>query len=339
VPSSTSSSEGGPAARTRATVWLGALLLAGGMLAAYEVALRARGIRPSVTDDPELWTVVRGEASPAGPATLAILGSSRIQGAFDPAAAREVVPEMRCVQLAIDATHAVAALRDLADDPSFRGTALMSLLPGELRRKLWDSQAAWVDRRDAGFTWNDAANRRLRAALQERFAVLAPEAELRLVIGGLWARGAGPWQGTSMSADRTRRPHYGHRSPEQLARSRLARDREGFAELLLPVDENAWRADVDAFDAIVRRIVARGGRVILFHDHLTGAYRATFEAPYPRARFWDVLAARSSAVCLHADDVPEIAALPCPDGSHVDAKDAPAFTRALIGALKRRGVF
>lgn len=339
MPSSTSSSEDGPTPRARALTWAAALLLAGGALGAYEAALRSRGLRPSVVDDVELWTCVRAEADGADLRTFVLAGSSRIQCAFMPEAAREVVPGLRTVQLAINNTHPVAVVRDLARDASFKGVVLVSLLPGALGRAEWDDQEPWVRRRDRGWTFNDALNRRLRAFLQERLVALAPEAEARRLIESFRRRGTPPPQHVTMRSDRTRDRRPEVTLPEDAAKSRLLRDRGAFASLLRKVKPSDWLADADAFDAFVRAIRARGGRIVVLCDHLSGEYARVFEENYPRAAFWDAFAARSSAVCLRGDDVPEIAAMPCPDGSHIDGPDSPAFTRVLMRELVRRGVF
>jgi hypothetical protein len=42
---------------------------------------------------------------------------------------------------------------------------------------------------------------------------------------------------------------------------------------------------------------------------------------------------------LHFRDVPAMVRLPLPDTSHLDRRDAPAFTRALLDELGRRGLF
>lgn len=332
----TSAIDPAPSALARLSVWAASGLLAAATLGAYEAYVRAEGVRPSVVDDRELWSVVRGRAT--GPAaTLALCGASRIQLAFDPATAREAEPGLRCVQLAIDGTNAVAALRDLADDPDFRGTALLSLLPGSLAYDVWEDQEPWVRRRKAGFTLDASLNRAWRAELQERLALLAPEAEVRRVIKQRFGRRAPPEQRMVMLADRSRTASYAGLDREDYAARRLARDRAGISSSPQGEDYERWLRAVDDVDAMTRRVVARGGRVVLFHDLLSGAYRDVHRAAFPRERYWDVVVARSSAICVAAEDVPEIARLTCPDGSHVDGKDAPAFTRALLAELRRRG--
>jgi hypothetical protein len=63
------------------------------------------------------------------------------------------------------------------------------------------------------------------------------------------------------------------------------------------------------------------------------------ERMFPKALFWDQLAARTHAMAIHFKDYPTLASFPCPDTSHLDKRDAPAFTRGLLEILRQRGVF
>jgi hypothetical protein len=47
-----------------------------------------------------------------------------------------------------------------------------------------------------------------------------------------------------------------------------------------------------------------------------------------------VLLARTGAVGLHFEDVPAMRGYRCPDGCHLDSRDAPSFTRALLNELQ-----
>ncbi len=53
---------------------------------------------------------------------------------------------------------------------------------------------------------------------------------------------------------------------------------------------------------------------------------------------WDAFAASTSAPTIHWVDVPGMARLSCPDGSHLDARDTRAFTEALVQELDGHGV-
>ncbi|MHC4248019.1 MAG: hypothetical protein ACYS9X_02715 [Planctomycetota bacterium] len=67
-----------------------------------------------------------------------------------------------------------------------------------------------------------------------------------------------------------------------------------------------------------------------------GQYRAAAgeEEKFPRARHWDVFAAGIPAPAIHFLDHPALAAFECPEGSHLDYRDATPFTRALARILK-----
>jgi hypothetical protein len=289
-----------------------------------------------VTDDPELWSVVRRTAGD-DPQVLALCGASRIQLGFSTEEARRVEPGVRVVQLAIDGTNAVSSYRDLAEDDSFRGTVLFSLLPGALSPDVWDDQTPWVKRRAQGFSFDAAANRAWRADLQERWSILAPEAELRRAARRLLERGDLPEQMMVLRADRSRTADYSGLDLAEYAVWRLERDRRGLEAAPRGPDYERWLAAVDAVEAMTRRIQARGGRAVFFHDLVTGEYARVYRTAFPAERYWDVVKKRSSALCISADEIPEIARLVCPDGSHIDQTDSPVFTRALLAELRRRG--
>jgi len=194
-----------------------------------------------------------------------------------------------------------------------------------------------VRRRAQGFSFDAAANRAWRAALQERFAVLAPEAELRRAARRLLTRGDLPDQKMVLRADRSRTADYSGFDLVEYSAWRLERDRHGLEAAPRGPDYDRWLAAVDAVEEMTRRLQARGGRAVFFHDLVTGEYGDVYRRNFPADRFWDVVRKRSSALCLSADEIPEIAKLVCPDGSHIDRTDSPAFTRALMGELRRRG--
>ncbi len=81
--------------------------------------------------------------------------------------------------------------------------------------------------------------------------------------------------------------------------------------------------------AELRRIQARGGEVVLLHLPADGANRVEELQRYPRAVFWDALAAECGCVALYSDDNPEVAPLRTLDDSHLDGPDAERFTEAL----------
>ena len=70
----------------------------------------------------------------------------------------------------------------------------------------------------------------------------------------------------------------------------------------------------------------------------TDEHLAASEAVNPKAEFWDRFAAATRATTVHFLDYPELSRFDCPDTSHLDKRDAPAFTSALGDILVEKGV-
>jgi hypothetical protein len=91
-------------------------------------------------------------------------------------------------------------------------------------------------------------------------------------------------------------------------------------------------------EPLVQRIRSHGGEVVFVHLPISGRLAELADQKYPRAQYWDLFAARTSAKVLHFRDVPALAALQCPDSMHLDQRDQRTFTLALVAALRERGV-
>jgi hypothetical protein len=100
-----------------------------------------------------------------------------------------------------------------------------------------------------------------------------------------------------------------------------------------------WLEATEPVEGWIRQIQSRGGRVAIVCFPTAKQYWRYDERFYPRERYWDRFAARTSAVALHFRDVPALNAFELPDLSHLDHRDAPAFTRGLIEALDAEQFF
>ncbi len=70
----------------------------------------------------------------------------------------------------------------------------------------------------------------------------------------------------------------------------------------------------------------------------TGEYAAREAEVFPRANYWDVFAAHTTATTLHFADFPTLAAMVCAEGSHLYLDDARIFTRWLAETLRTRAI-
>jgi len=323
-----------PRGRWGAT-WLVAVAFAAGSVIGLELFVRGRGYQPSLKDDEYAWAWQRGRVSDGSHRTIAVLGASRIQLAFSAAALREALPGWRAVQLAVNGTYPMGALRDLAADPAFRGVALVDTTVGGFYRETWASQDAQVTAYRRRWRAPGAMiERRLATFVQMRLAILA--------IGGTRLLAALAETGefprppyVVTAADRTRFADYALADVAALRARRGGRVEAGEDS-----DEEAaqWLAEALELEASVAAIQARGGHVVYLRMPTCDERWETDERTRPKARFWDRLAAKTGAVAIHFRDEPTLASFACPDGSHIASKDGPRFTRALIEILVARGV-
>jgi hypothetical protein len=314
--------------------WLVVVVVVASVIARLELHARSLGYQPSVKDDAYGWAWERMRAD-GSPRTVAILGTSRIQLAFSAEAFHDVLPHWQSVQLAISGSRPLETLRDLAADPEFRGVAVVdagesefgaTTPPGE------GGELAAYHRRWRAL--GQMAERWLATRVQSHLAVLAVGG-LRMVAS-LWRHGAWPAPRYVVTrADRTRYADYALADLAGLRRAQLAR--LGAAEVA-HIDPEVWLADALLQDATVAQIQARGGQVVYVRMPTCDERWAIDERAMPKVTFWDRFAARTHAVAIHFKDDRRLADFACPDTSHLDSKDGPRFTRALLAILVERGV-
>jgi len=343
VHSSTSSSDPrvppGPWGRTHAVAALLALAVLGGL----EAFWRARGHVPSVNDDRDSWCVVRERASGAGRDTLCVLGASRIQCAFVSRAFLEKCPGYQVLNLAVAGAGPFATLNDLAEDESFRGTVLCAVTEAGLLPEVADAQEPFVRYYHSEWSLNKRLNRVMRTALQERLVVLHPNLALERVAQEFLARRRLPTPYFVVThGDRSRDIDFSRRVVEKVEEQRPAEGgaarRRGPTFDQLTISDEGWRARVAEIERRVRRIQGRGGAVVLLRPISRGERKALEDKLFPRWKYWDVLAANTSAVTIHHEDVPSFAEFACPDDVHLDFRDTARFTGYLADELCRRGV-
>ena len=314
-----------------------AVVLAAGALAWHEGRLREAGFRPSVTDSPALRGWVRDGAGDPGAVVLA--GGSRMQLGFDPATFHERHPGRPLANLSLNGNSGAGLLEDLAADGRFAGTVLLDFSCHHMRPDVLAASRAWVaDARRRGP--GAKASARLHAALAGTFAFPDAGPGWRRLWDLYWQNRAATPYYVRMRPDRSRPADYADLD-ERGGLKRL-RDRR-VAKLAAKgpperADPRAWRRAVAPLEGWVAAIEGRGGRVAFVRFPTTGPHWRRDRKTYPRRRFWDRLAALTGAETVHFADVPALSGFECPDTSHLDSRDAPAFTKGLLDELADRGV-
>jgi hypothetical protein len=327
VRSSISSSDRAPSGPWRRT-WLVAIGLAMVALGALETGWRAAGHRPGPIDDSRLWAAARLRLG-SGPRAVAILGDSRALFGIDLGALQSELDAERPTQLAIQGSTPVPILLDLARDEAFRGLALVAVSPVRFFDASDDSSV--LPRQYLGDAAQIARSPavglevRIHATLQS--ASVLRRIELSPLVLLRTRRLPEP---RAVPFDRSLRSHIVR---DERMRTRERRRTGALGRLPLP-DPEALEVSLATIAQAVRQIEGRGGRVALARLPSSHLHRRLERERTPRDRFWDALVHASEALAIHFEDHPELSRYECPDGSHLDAADAPPFTRALAGRIR-----
>jgi hypothetical protein len=240
--------------------------------------------------------------------------------------------------LAVNGNYPLAALRALADDSQFNGLVIVGVDARGLAKQHWGMQQAWLAHyRDR---WSRARwlHREIATWLQERWVFLRSPFSLANVGRRLLAGAGLPFNDyVVLRGDRVGFLDY-RRTDVAAIKSRRIADLDTYYRENPPPDPLTWLRDLDEVSGWVRRIEARGGRVVFFREPVADEHLAIDEAHYPRAAYWDAFARVTPATMIDFRDDPAFADFVLPDSSHIDGVDVARFTVALTQALTRRGL-
>lgn len=336
MPSSTSNSDARLPQSRSLLIWFAGVLLAVLMLLGLELFWRHLGHTPSVQDDMDLWSQQRAKLSSDDAHTIALLGWSRSMYNVVPEVIEARHPALTVGNVAIEGKHPVAVLRDLANDESFRGVLLCDITFAGIPSSTWDEQQRHIDYYNTNWEIGKDVERTLTSFVQARLTVVSPRASLKQFLAGvLHDEWEWPFHVT-VHADRWWAGDFHAADFDRiLTRNKeLAgmREEDSAGE---PPTEADYIDDVKGLNRFVDAIQSRGGKVV-FVRMPTGRrpWRETSKTPAWRALEQHTTAAAT----IHFGDYPQLAKYMLWDGSHVDVRDAPAFTESLLEILEEKGV-
>lgn len=316
--------------------WLLTASLAGALLGGFELRLRAAGVTPTVSDDAALWCRARARVRDADPAQTVVVGTSRIRLALDTDTWAECFGGRQPILLAVNASTPFPVLDDLARATGFNGLVVCDVSPAFFFRGVdfpLDPSREYVEKfRTFGLA--AGVEEELRVTVQEHLVLRRPRLALTRLLADLVS--GNPLVPTASQRHvRRDRSTYADFNRQDLAELSRARAKEAVAQGVGVPPERLQR-DIAAINAMVHRIQSRGGQVVFVRLPTSGAVRAVEDVNFPRQRYWDVFAAHTPALAVCCNDVPELASFKCPEGSHLDSRDAPAFTRALARIIRQK---
>jgi hypothetical protein len=269
------------------------------------------------------------------PEEVVLIGSSRSRLGIDNDVFAQVFGGRKPVQLSVDGFSCLPVLNHLSTDESFLGTVVCDVVPDHLFGPVKDFELQEQHIRACEKqTVSGSFEQRLRLLVQANLVSRLPGVEPRAAVRALATRWSLP------------RPYYLITLPDRSARADfskcpdLAAQQEawidGMRSFHSQLTGQALDARLEEINAMVDRIRSRGGHVVFVLFPISGPYRTLSEQTFPRAEFWDKLAARTPALTIHFSDFPALAGFHCPEGSHLDHQDAVQFSRSLALILRER---
>ncbi len=352
MPSSTSSFDFQrpiPARPWRGLLLSTLLLTALGTMA-WEIRARALGYAPTLNDTSDLWADWREKVRPD---SIVIVGDSRALFDTDLDALEQGLGQ-RPIQLSLVGSCAYPILENLANDKTFHGTVIASIIPG-----MWFApppappyqNSLKALKRYHSRTVAQRASHHLGMFLEEHLAFMKQE---DLVLAELLKHITVPDRANSYLPPtlppyfQTTDPDRRTRMAEACARPGPLQDRVkfGWAALFTPppfpdytpkavLDGMAQMVEARFGDTAnaVNKIRARGGKVVFVRFPHSGELKKLEDTATPRAGPWTRLMNETKAPNIYYSDHPELI-FDCPEWSHLSGPDSVTFTQRLVPYLK-----
>ncbi|MEM7010575.1 MAG: hypothetical protein AAF585_03735 [Verrucomicrobiota bacterium] len=309
------------------TTTIGTLILTIGLCLGYEALARSRNYPPHVSENLHLWR--HWYQKSLHPNSVAFVGDSRAHTAYDLATARQLLPNRIPCMLAKDSSDPFVVLERLAEDSRFGGIAIVQIAMDRIDPPNRLPLRNFVAEMERNFTPADYANDVMRAALQDRFAMLNPNcAPIPYAKAAISMRSLPPWDGQF-------RGYFSReievRLPEEIAQRQLAEFRTRVYAQPDPKGIEDWTQRIQAW---IQQIEGRGGSVaVVFHPCDSSA-----DQVYPRDQFWDKFADHLGVPSFHYTDDPRTAGMTTVDGLHIASDDRQLLTRAMLESLRKQGL-
>ena len=321
---------------------------------AWEFYCRSIGYRPTLNDNEDLWTMTRRSVKPE---SIVIIGDSRAWFDLDLDELQKGLGK-RPVQLAMGGSCAYPVLADLANDESFHGTIICSVVPRMFVAPPGTppmERGEKAVRRSHTQTLAQRASQYLAMPLEEHVAFLKQE---DLTLDDLLKRlpiSNRPYAQVSPRLP----PYFGTLDRERRARmieecawpgSEL---QKRIQQIWLPLftppppptyipKEEFGKKIGAAIEArfhdvatAVKKLRARGGKIVFVRFPESGELKKLEDRETPRAGIWDQVIKKTGAPGIYYEDYPELSGFNCPEWSHLSAGDSVEFSKRLIPHLRK----
>jgi hypothetical protein len=311
----------------------------------WEIYLRRVGVDASYDDNRALWAYTRGMVYEPKDKSTVFIGSSRIKFDLDIPAWLQLTGD-HAVQLACVGSSPAPVLRDLANDPNFKGKLVI-----DVTEEIFLTTSSFDDEGPAKrveyfhkITPTQRASFQVDRVLESMFAFLDQDNySFSAMLPHLHLpqrAGVFPNVMFPMEFDRTRLDRQSYMTPKFLADTSLqnkVKNIWAFFEKMDP-EPPATGKKLDSVIQLIKtdvdKIQKRGGEVLFVRTPSSGQVWIDEQKFYPRASYWDKLLAATGCQGIYYKDYPAIAHFECPESSHLSPEQALVFTKNFIKILK-----
>ena len=300
-------------------------------------AIHQKGAQSTAIDNANLWIQAREKAKLVGKHSTIVIGSSRAQLGTH-LKTIEAATKHRVTQLAIDGSVFFYVLQDLADDPSINGTVIVdaSLTDFFSRAASVDKSREWLALYHGPHQKNQFYYQRSEGVLD---FLLSDYLRARTMGIKPYRHGWPFWDQKAVHNDylrtlpnREKQADFTKANLHELSLNQIK-----MAEMLKKeYGGQSWQFlnRVQEAARLVKKIQARGGRVIFVHYPVSDEIYAFEEQLYPKMVYWDgVLKKNIGTETIHFKDYLALSDFEFPDGTHLDYRDTERFTQCLLEVI------
>jgi hypothetical protein len=332
---------------------LATLFLASLLIFSWELYCRNLGYAPTLNDTKDLWAS-RRVLIDKEPKRTVLIGASRMLFDFDMDVYEKEMGE-RPLQLATVGTNPGPYLEDLANHPNFSGTVIIGVVPGLFFAPGGPPMKSPLDHLKYFKDWSPSqkVGHYLGMFLERRFAFINQE---DLTLNQLLLSLKVP--NREKAKFHPELPPYFYTVDEErqggmtdIAAQDLKlqkRIQQIWLPLFTPPPDKKKMSPSEKKAQIkkmadmvlkktkknVKKIVARGGKVIFIRLPSTGKLRELENKYTPRADYWDQILETTQSPGVHFEDFDQLKGFSCPEWSHLNKKDSTEFTKRLMLIFK-----
>jgi hypothetical protein len=322
------------------------LVLVISFIAFWEYHFRSRGFSPAYNDDKVLWAEKRKEVYKSPEQATVFIGSSRIKFDLDIATWRKLTGE-DVIQLAFVGTSPRPVLRDLSNDPNFKGKLIVDVV-----EPLFFSPRTFISEKSANesieYFRSETPAQYVSAELNyglESQLVFLEEGKFGLnnLLNdlqlpdrpGVFSFPSFPHEFATVDRDRqTRMTPMFLENPTLIKRQTDNWIKLGALDKTPGFGGDTLQAVFREVKEAIDKIRARGGQVVFVRPPSSGTFLESESAAYPRIKYWDAMLAFTNTPGIHFADYASTSNFTCPEWSHLTPEDVLTYTRELVRILE-----